>query len=41
MGGLMGVRFLMNLKWLLVVGTTLDTRRPPGGDACNAGTTRR
>ena len=41
MSRLMGVRLVIDLKSLWVVGTTLDTRRPPGNDACDMGMTRR
>ena len=41
MSRLMGVRLVIDLKSLWVVGTTLDMRRSPGGDACDVGTTWR
>ena len=41
MSRLMGVRLVIDLKSLWVVRTTLDTRRPPGHDACDTGMTQR
>ena len=37
MSRLIGVRFVIDLKSLWLVGTTLDRRRSPGGVACDVG----